>query len=80
MSQVGDHITIAQDIQNGQPVFFGTRVPVQTLFWHHEQGISTEEFLQDFPIVSKEQAIGVLKIANKVINSSQLDKIYETVN
>jgi len=80
MSKVGTYITIDKKIQNGQPVFTGTRVPVQTLFWHLEKDISIEEFLLDFPSVTKEQAVGVLEIANKIVNSSQLDKIYKTVN
>jgi uncharacterized protein (DUF433 family) len=80
MSTIGGHITVDPDIQNGQPVFTGTRVPVQTLFWHLEKGITIEDFLKDFPSVTNEQAIGVLEIANKIVNSAQLDKIYETVN
>ena len=80
MSIIGKHITVDSEIQNGQPVFTGTRVPVQSLFWHLEKGITIEEFLEDFPSVSKEQVVGVLEIANKVMNSAQFDKIYETVN
>jgi uncharacterized protein (DUF433 family) len=80
MSIVGNHITVDQEVQNGQPVFSGTRVPVQTLFWHLEKSITIEEFLEDFPSVTKEQVIGVLEIANKIVNSAQLDKFYETVN
>ena len=80
MSNVGDHITIDKEIQSGQPVFRGTRVPVQTLFWHLEKGISLEEFLMDFPGVTREQAVGVLEIANKIVNSADLQKIYEAVN
>ncbi|WP_373495483.1 DUF433 domain-containing protein [Aquiflexum sp.] len=56
------YITIDPEIQNGQPVFSGTRVPVETLFWHLEKGISIDEFLEDFPSVTKQQAIGVIKI------------------
>lgn len=67
-------------MQNGQPVFKGTRVPVQSLFWHLEKGISIEEFLEDFPSVSREQIVGVLEIANKIVNSTDLDQIYETVD
>ena len=67
MRDIGGYIIIDKDIQNGQPVFKGTRVPVQTLFWHLEKGISIEEFLIDFPSVTKDQAIGVLEIANKLI-------------
>jgi len=80
MRNIGGFITIDKEIQNGQPVFTGTRVPVQSLFWHLEKGISIGEFLEDFPSVTKEQAIGVLEIANKIVNSDRLDKIYETVN
>ena len=80
MSYIGKHITIDPEIQNGQPVFSGTRVPVQSLFWHLEKGVSLEAFLDDFPSVTKEQAIGVLEIANKIVNSAQLDQIYEAVN
>ncbi|MBD0367111.1 MAG: DUF433 domain-containing protein, partial [Flavisolibacter sp.] len=35
-----DIITINPEILNGTPVFKDTRVPVQSLFWHLEQGIS----------------------------------------
>ena len=48
----------------GQPVFKGTRVPVETLFDHLEQGISIADFLHDFPTVSKEQAIGILEFVS----------------
>ncbi len=80
MNNIGGHITVDSEIQNGQPVFAGTRVPVQTLFLHLEKDITIEEFLKDFPSVSKKQVIGVLEIANKIVSSAQLDKIYETVN
>ncbi|MEQ8535663.1 MAG: DUF433 domain-containing protein [Imperialibacter sp.] len=80
MSKVKSLITIDQDIQNGQPVFTGTRVPVQTLFWHLEKGIPLEEFLLDFPSVSKKQAIEVLEIANKILTSTRLDSIYEAID
>ena len=80
MNVIGKHITIDPEIQSGQPVFTGTRVPVQTLFWHLEKGITIEEFLEDFPSVTRDQAVGVIEIANKIVNSGHLDKIYETVN
>ena len=80
MRNLGRNIRVVPEIQKGQPVFSGTRVPVQTLFWHLEKGITIEEFLEDFPSVTKEQAIGVLEIANKIVNSAQLGQIYETVN
>lgn len=50
------------DILGGVPVFLGTRVPVRILFEHLEAGDSLEVFLQQFPSVSREKAIAVLKI------------------
>lgn len=59
-------INIDPDILNGTPVFKGTRVPIETLFVHLEKGISLNEFLEDFPSVTKEQAIELLEIAMKL--------------
>ena len=79
MENIKKYITIDPEIQNGQPVFSGTRVPIETLFWHLEKGISIDEFLEDFPSVSKEQAIGMIGIAHKILTSGNIDKIYEAV-
>ncbi len=79
MSSFKKYITIDKKIQNGQAVFSGTRVPIQTLFWHLEKGITIQEFLADFPSVTKEQVVGVLEIANKIVASDQIKKIYEAV-
>jgi uncharacterized protein (DUF433 family) len=51
----------SEDILGGTPVFAGTRVPVQTLFDYLEGGDSLDEFLDDFPSVSREHAIKVLE-------------------
>ncbi|HEY9285694.1 MAG TPA: DUF433 domain-containing protein [Pyrinomonadaceae bacterium] len=45
----------------GTPVFFGTRVPVQNLFDCLEGGESVGEFLDQYPTVTREQALAVLK-------------------
>lgn len=79
MRTLNNYITIDPEIQNGQPVFAGTRVPVESLFWHLEKGISIDEFLEDFPSVTKEQAVGVLEIAHKIFASNKIDQIYEAV-
>ena len=60
--KVRDLITIDQEILSGTPVFKGTRVPIQSLFWHLESGITIYEFLEDFPSVSREQVIELLEI------------------
>lgn len=76
--QLQNLITIDAEILGGQPVFKGTRVPVETLFDHLEAGVSLDEFLDDFPTVLKEQAIAVLEIANKLLTSKNIEKLYET--
>lgn len=78
MKNIKDLINIDSKILGGQPVFRGTRVPIETLFMHLEKGISLNEFLDDFPSVSKDQAVAVLEIAEKIITSKNIEKIYET--
>lgn len=51
----------SDNILGGTPVFAGTRVPVKTLFDYLEEGETLDEFLDDFPAVSKERAIKVLE-------------------
>ena len=72
-------INIDQDILSGQPVFTGTRVPVESLFDHLEAGVSLDEFLEDFPSVQKQQAIALLDMANKIVTSKDIAKLYEAV-
>jgi len=71
-------ISIDPDVLGGQPVFKGTRVPIETLFDHLEAGVSIEDFLDDFPSVSKDQAIATLEIANKLLTSKNIAELYET--
>ena len=71
-------INIDPEILSGQPVFKGTRVSVETLFDHLEAGISLDEFLEDFPTVSKEQVVATLEIANKLVTSKNVAQLYET--
>ena len=66
------------EVLGGIPVFAGTRVPIETLFDHLESGVPLDEFLDDFPTVTKEQAVALLEIANKILNSKDIEKLYET--
>jgi uncharacterized protein (DUF433 family) len=60
-------ITSSPDRMNGTPVFAGTRVPVQTLIEYLEAGDRLDEFLKDFPSVSREHAIVVLELAKSAL-------------
>jgi uncharacterized protein (DUF433 family) len=69
-------ITIDKEILGGQPVFAGTRVPVESLFDHLEAGVALDEFLDDFPSVTRQQAVDLLEAANKILTSKNLEQLY----
>ena len=50
---------------SGIPVFFGTRVPIKNLFDCLEAGESLDEFLDQFPTVTREQALRVLELSKE---------------
>ena len=60
-------LTCDPEIMGGTPVFRDTRVPVQTLLDYLEAGHSTEDFIDDFPSVSRKQVVEVLKHAKELI-------------
>ena len=72
-------ITIDNEILSGQTVFKGTRVPVESLFNHLEAGISLDVFLEDFPTVTKEQAIALLDWSSKLLNTKNIDQLYASI-
>ncbi len=57
-------------ILGGTPVFVGTRVPVKTLYDYLKAGDSLDEFLNDFPSVSRDQAIGALELAREITEAN----------
>lgn len=65
-------ITISPEIQSGSPVFYNTRVPIKNIFDHLRAGDTLEEFLDDFPSVSKQLAVEVLQLAENILTFSHL--------
>lgn len=55
------------DILSGQPVFRGTRVPFQALLDYLEGGDTLDEFLKQYPGVSREEAIAALEEAKALV-------------
>ena len=53
------------EILGGLPVFVGTRVPIDTLLTYLRKGKRIEDFIDDFPTVSQEQAEALLLLAEK---------------
>ena len=60
-------ISRSDDVLGGTPVFWGTRVPVRTLVDYLEAGQRLDEFLEDFPTVHRDQAVGVLELAAALV-------------
>jgi len=57
------------EILGGTPCFRGTRVPVDSLIDYLEAGDSLDEFLDNFPSVSREAAIAALQEAKALLTS-----------
>lgn len=57
------------NVLGGTPVFAGTRVPVRILMEHLEAGDRLDEFLEDYPTVSRRQAIALLERATAMLVS-----------
>ncbi len=55
------------EILGGTPVFVGTRVPLRNLIDYLERGHSLAEFLDDFPSVSRDQAVAALDAAHEAL-------------
>jgi uncharacterized protein (DUF433 family) len=54
-------IIVDAEIMSGAPVFAGTRVPVSALLENLESGVSLDEFVENFPTVTRDQAVRVLE-------------------
>ena len=62
-------ISRSEKVMSGAVVFAGTRVPVQNLIDYLEEGSSLDEFLDDFPTVSREHAVAVLELMKEAVLS-----------
>ena len=56
-------------VLNGTPVFVGTRVPVASLFDYLVSGRGLDEFLADFPSVTRKQAIAALEFGRETVRA-----------
>ena len=67
MAAITELITKNPEILGGTPVFRGTRVPFQNLLDYLEAGQTIDEFLDDFPTVSREAAVEALEHAKALV-------------
>lgn len=66
-------INIDPEICGGTPVFNGTRIPVKILFDYVRTGESLEDFLEDYPSISKEHMEKVLRLAGNIVSSGKYE-------
>ena len=67
-------IESTKEILGGIPVFSGTRVPVKTLIDYLEAGDRLSDFLEDFPTVTRDQALQALELAKEALLNSGCPK------
>ena len=67
MPPITELIVKDPDILGGTPVFRGTRVPFQALLDYLEGGQTSDEFLDDFPTVTREAAVSALELAKSLL-------------
>ena len=60
-------ITVNPAIMSGTPVFQGTRVPIEALLDNLAAGVSLDEFLGNFPTVTRDQALAILNFSNETL-------------
>jgi len=65
--QAVDIIVKDKDILGGTPVFRNTRVPFQTLLDYLEGGQTLDDFLDDFPTVTRDAAVAALELAKSLL-------------
>lgn len=64
-----DVVSRNPEVVSGALVFTGTRVPVEVLIQHLTAGDTLEDFLDDFPGVSREQAIAYLEMTPEAVDA-----------
>jgi uncharacterized protein (DUF433 family) len=70
-------ITVHPEIQDGAPVFSGTRIRIETFYDFMRIGVSVNEFLHEFPSITRDQA---LEVYNLVESQYTVDQIKSLVD
>ena len=58
-------VNVDPERMSGAPCFTGTRVPIAHLFEYLESGETIDDFLDQFPTVTREQALGALELSKE---------------
>ena len=65
-------ISVHPEIQDGAPVFSGTRVRVETFYDFLRIGVSVNEFLDEFPSITRDQALEVYDLMKRKVTPDQI--------
>ena len=68
-------ISVHPEIQDGTPVFSGTRIRVETFLDYMRIGVSVREFLNEFPSITPDQAHEVLEVTRKYRSVEQIKRV-----
>ncbi|MBK8196459.1 MAG: DUF433 domain-containing protein [Lewinellaceae bacterium] len=68
-------ITVHPEIQDGAPVFSGTRVRIETFYDFLRIGVSVSEFLDEFPSITRDQALEVYDLVNQKYTVDQIKSL-----
>jgi uncharacterized protein (DUF433 family) len=60
-------VLVDPEIMSGTPCFVGTRVPARTLIDYLEGGETLDQFLEQFPTVTRQQALALLEEASEAL-------------
>ena len=63
-------ITVDPEVLSGAAVFRGTRVPVAALLDNLAAGLSLDEFLENFPTVTREQVAQTIHLAEQLLKTT----------
>lgn len=69
-------ISVHPEIQDGAPVFSGTRVRVETFYDYLRIGVSVNDFLDEFPSITRDQALEVFDLVNRKYTLDQIASAY----
>lgn len=63
-------VLVDPEVQSGEPVFYGTRVPVKSLFDYLAMGDSLESYLADYSGVTRTQALATIDLAGDLLRQT----------
>ena len=65
-------ISVSPEIQDGAPVFSGTRIRIETFYDFLRIGVSVNEFLDEFPSITRDQALEVYDLVKQQYTPDQI--------